>query len=212
MEIWNFFISIITQSIQFISSEIGLGESLAIILFTVIGRLILMPINWSAMTNSYRNKQAMLLLKPELEKIKTKHQNNTSEVAKATMALYKKHNIKIMDKTSVMNIAGQSVFGFGMFQALQQLVFNSKFAWIVNIAKPDLALAIIVGVITYLSMAMMPGSADQVNILLFVIPAIICTIMLINFPSALGLYWATSSTISLLQSVMLKKYFQKQAF
>lgn len=210
MEIWNTFLSIIMQSIEFISYEVGMGEALAIILFTLTARLILMPINLSAMVNMYRNKQAMLLLKPELEAIKTKYQNTPREATKATMALYKKHNIKIMDKKSVMNITSQGIFGFGMFQALQQIVFNSKFAWIANIAKPDIALALVVGVITYFSMAMMPGSADQANVLLFVIPAIVCTIMLINFPSAIGLYWATSSTTSLLQSVILNKYFQKQ--
>jgi YidC/Oxa1 family membrane protein insertase len=209
METWNTFTNIIMQSIEFLSLEVGVGEAVAIILFTMIGRLILMPINLYAMANMYRNKKAMLVIKPELEKIKNKHQDKPSEVAKATMALYKKHNIKILDRKSIMNIAGQGVFGLGMFQALQQIVFNSKFAWITNIAKPDVALALIVGAITYFSMAMMPGSADQANVLLFVIPAIICIVMLINFPSAIGLYWATSSTISLLQSLMINKYFQK---
>jgi len=187
MEIWNTFISMIVQSIEFINYEVGVSEAVAIILFTLIGRLILMPINLSAMANMYRNKKALLAIKPELEKIKTKHQDNPSEAAKATMALYKKNNIKILDNKSIMNIAGQGVFGLGMFQALQQIVFNSKFAWISNIAKPDVALALIVGAITFFSMAMMPGSADQANVLLFVIPTIICMVMLINFPSAIGL-------------------------
>lgn len=210
MEIWNAFTSLIVQSIEFINYEVGVSEALAIILFTLIGRLILMPINLSAMANMYRNKKALLAIKPELEKIKTKHKDNPSEVAKATMALYKKNNIKILDNKNIMNIASQGVFGLGMFQALQQIVFNSKFAWIINIAKPDVTLALIVGVITYFSMGMMPGSADQANTLLFVIPAIICIIMLINVPSAIGLYWATSTTTSLLQSLVLNNYLKAQ--
>ena len=210
MEIWNTFTSIIIQSIEFINLEVGVSEAAAIILFTLIGRLILMPINLSAMTNMYRNKKALLVIKPELEKIKIKHQDNPSEAAKATMALYKKNNIKILDNTSIMNIASQGIFGLGMFQALQQIVFNSKFAWITNIAKPDVTLAFIVGAITYFSMLMLPGSAEQANVLMFIIPAIICIVMLINFPSAIGLYWATSSTTSLLQSLMLNKYHKMQ--
>ncbi len=210
MEIWNTFTSIIIQSIEFINLEVGVSEAAAIILFTLIGRLILMPINLSAMTNMYRNKKALLVIKPELEQIKIKHQDNPSEAAKATMALYKKNNIKILDNTSIMNIASQGIFGLGMFQALQQIVFNSKFAWITNIAKPDVTLAFIVGAITYFSMLMLPGSAEQANVLMFIIPAIICIVMLINFPSAIGLYWATSSTTSLLQSLMLNKYHKMQ--
>lgn len=210
MDIWNFFISFIVQSIQFFTNEIGVGEALAIILFTLIGRLILMPINLLAMANMYRNKKAISAIKPELDKIKAINKDKPSEIAKYTMALYKKHNIKILDKNSVINIASQSAFGFGMFQAVQQIIFNSKFAWIANIAKPDIALALLVGAITYLSMIMMPGSAEQTNTLLFVIPAIICIFTLINLPSAIGLYWATSSVTSLLQSLVLNKYFHRQ--
>nr|MDC2855312.1 YidC/Oxa1 family membrane protein insertase [Ningiella sp. W23] len=107
-------------------------------------------------------------------------------------------------------MASQGVFGLGTFQALQQIVFTSKFAWISSIAKPDIALSLLVGVITYLSMMMMPGSAEQTSTLLFLIPAIICIVTLVNFPSAIGLYWATSSSTSLLQSLLVNKYFKNQ--
>lgn len=211
MEIWSFFTNVIVQSISFLSTEVGVGEATAIILFTLLGRLILMPINILAMVKMYKNKKSISALKPELDKLKIIHKDNPSEIAKCTMKLYKKHNIKIFDKNSVANMAGQGVFGFGMFQALQQIVFTSKFAWITNIAKPDVFLALLVGVITYFSMIMMPGSAEQTSTLLFVIPAIICVVTLINFPSALGLYWATSSSTSLVQALVLNKYFKKQA-
>ena len=88
--------------------------------------------------------------------------------------------------------------------------YSSKFSWIANIAKPDIALAFFVGAITYFSMIMMPGSAEQTSTLLFIIPAIICIVTLINFPSAIGLYWATSSVTSLLQSLVLNKYYKNQ--
>ena len=210
MEIWSLFTNAIVQSIEFFTSEVGVGEAMAIIIFTLLGRLLLMPINLNAMVNMYKNKKAISAIKPELDKLKIVHKDNPSEIAKYTIELYKKHNIKFLDKSSVANIASQGIFGFGMFQALQQIVFNSKFAWIANIAKPDVFLALLVGVITYFSMIMMPGSAEQTSTLLFVIPAIICIVTLINFPSALGLYWATSSVTSLFQSLVLNKYLKKQ--
>jgi len=210
MDLWNFFIAFIVQSIEFITHEVGVSEAIAIIGFTLIGRLILMPVNMFAMAHMYKNKKAIATIQPELEKIKALHKDSPSEIAKRTMALYKKNNIKIVDKNSVINIASQGVFGLGMFQALQQMILSGKFAWIINIAKPDVALALLVGVITYFSMVMMPGSAEQTSTLLFVIPAIICIITLINFPSAIGLYWATSSVTSLLQSLALNRYFHQQ--
>ncbi len=210
MEIWNLFTDLIVQSITFFTQDVGVSQAAAIILFTVIGRLVLMPINLVAMASMVRNKKAIAALKPELDSIKSSYKDQPSEIAKLTMALYKKHNIKFIDKKSVINMASQGVFGLGTFQALQQIVFNSKFAWIASIAKPDIALSLLVGAITYLSMMMMPGSAEQTSTLLFLIPAIICVVTLVNFPSAIGLYWAASSSTSLLQSLLVNKYFKNQ--
>ncbi|WNC68650.1 membrane protein insertase YidC [Thalassotalea nanhaiensis] len=210
MEIWSFFTGIIVQSIGFLTTEIGVSEALAVILFTLLIRLILMPINVFAMVNMYRNKKLILAIKPELEQLKIIHKNEPAKIAKRSMALYKKHNIKLLDKSSIANITSQGIFGFGMFQALQQIMFSSKFAWISNIAKPDVLLALLVGVITYASMVLMPNSAEQTSTLLFMLPAIICIVTLINFPSAIGLYWATSSAASLLQSLAINKYFKTQ--
>jgi YidC/Oxa1 family membrane protein insertase len=208
MEIWNLFTDFIVQSITFFTQEVGVSQAAAIIFFTVIGRLVLMPINVLAMAKTLSNKKAIAALKPELDSIKSNYKDQPSEIAKLTMALYKKHNIKFIDKKSVINMASQGVFGLGTFQALQQIVFTSKFAWITSIAKPDIALSLLVGAITYLSMMMMPGSAEQTSTLLFLIPAIICVVTLVNFPSAIGLYWATSSSTSLLQSLLVNKYFK----
>ena len=210
MEFWNVFINIIMQSLAFITYEVGASEAAAIILVTFIGRLILMPINLSTMTHMHRNKNALLAIKPELDQLKSTYQDKPSELAKATMALYKKHNIKILDNKSLINIVGQGTFGLGMFQTLQQVVFTGKFAWITNIAKPDLLLALVVGAITYFSMSMMSGSAEQTNVLLLVIPALICIVMLSHFSSAIGLYWATSNSTSLIQSFILNKYFYRR--
>ena len=96
MEIWNLFTDFIVQSITFFTQEVGVSQAVAIILFTVIGRLVLMPINLVAMANMVRNKKAIAALKPELDSIKNNYKNQPSEIAKLTMALYKKHNIKFL--------------------------------------------------------------------------------------------------------------------
>jgi YidC/Oxa1 family membrane protein insertase len=173
MEIWSTFTGAISQSITFLSSQFDVSQAIAIILVTIIARLILMPINTRALINSYRNKQKLAKIKPQLERIKKLYQDNPAEMMKRSMALHKKHNIKMFDKNAVANMTSQGVLGVGMFQTLQQMVLNSKFAWIASIAKPDVGLALLVGFLTYLSMVAMPGSAEQAQTLLFIIPAVI---------------------------------------
>jgi len=210
MEIWSFITGFIIQSIAFLTTEVGVSEALAIILFTLLARLVLMPINIVAMINMYRNKKLISAISPQLEQLKVTYEDQPSKIAKQTMGLYRKHNIKILAKSNIANMTSQGIFGVAMFQALQQMLFSGKFAWIVNIAKPDVVLALLVGAITYFSMIMMPNSAEQTSTLLFIIPAIITIIALINFPSAIGLYWATSSGAGLVQSLVLKAYLKKQ--
>lgn len=211
MDVWSSFIGFISNTIMFLSAEVGLSQAVAIMLFTLLARLILSPINTKATINMFINKRKIIKLKPELEKIKLIYQDNPKEKAKRTMALYKKHQITLLDKTSIVNMTSQGILGFGIFQSLQQMVFNSKFAWIANIAKPDIALAFLVGALTYLSMIAMPGSAEQTSTLLFIIPAVISILVLVSFPSAIGLYWATSNGVSLMQSLWIRLYLKKES-
>ncbi|MGS0695391.1 YidC/Oxa1 family membrane protein insertase [Shewanella sp. 0m-4] len=210
MELWTNFSDLLVQAIGFLTTEVGVSKGVAIILLTLVVRLLFSPLSCSAMINSYKNKKMMAAIKPELDKLKSVYKDKPDEMAKQTMALYRKHDIKFVSKTLVANVSSQAIFGFGMFQVLQKAIFSSKFAWISNIAKPDIALAMLVGALTYLSMLMMPGSAEQANTLFLLIPAMVSVAVLVTAPSALGLYWATSSAFGALQSVVMQKYFEKQ--
>ncbi|GIU24104.1 YidC/Oxa1 family membrane protein insertase [Shewanella schlegeliana] len=210
MELWISFTDLLVQAISLLTSEVGVSQGAAIILLTLLVRLLFSPISFLAMINSYTNKTKVAAIKPELDKLKSVYKDKPDEMAKQTMALYRKHDIKFVSKTLVANVSSQAIFGFGMFQLLQMAIFNSKFAWISNIAKPDIALAVLVGVLTYLSMLMMPGSAEQASAIFLLIPALVSIAVLLTAPSALGLYWATSSVFGAFQSVVVNKYCVKQ--
>ena len=210
MELWANFTDLLVQAIGFLTTEVGVSQGVAIILLTLLVRLLLSPISCSAMFNSYKNRKAMATIKPELDKLKSVYKDKPDEMAKQTMTLYRKHDITFISKTLVANVSSQAIFGFGMYQVLQKVIFNGKFAWIANIAKPDIALAMLVGALTYVSMLMMPGSAEQASAMFLLIPVMVSVAVLITAPSALGLYWATSSAFTALQSVVMQKYFTKQ--
>lgn len=121
-----------------------------------------------------------------------------------SMSLYKENNIKIFPKPTLYNIVLQGTFGIGAFQTIKSMALSSKFLCIANIAKPDVLLAIVVGLLTFISMVMMPSSAKQNMTLLYMIPAIIAVVALIAFPSSLGLYWATSNLVTIFQQLILR--------
>ncbi|WP_051264069.1 YidC/Oxa1 family membrane protein insertase [Teredinibacter turnerae] len=210
MEIWDIWTSFIASGIDFLSMYFGVSEALAIIIFTLLARIMLMPISLKSAYIMHKNKLAIERVKPEIERLRDIYSERPGELAKRTMAIYKEHGIKFLDKTSVINIGSQGILGLGIFQALRDMVFSSKFMWIADIAKPDVILAIIVGVFTLISMQMMPGAVEQQNLLIFLIPAIVSMFVLVSFPSALGLYWATSNIVTILQTLALRLIILKE--
>lgn len=204
MEFWTFWTEFLANSINYISVQFGLNEAISIILLTLFLRIILFPLSYSTAYNGYKNKTTMLKLKPELDHIKEKYKNNPSEIMQKTMSLYKKHKITLFPKSTIYNLVLQGAFGIGAFQAIRNMTLSSKFLWIANIAKPDILLAILVGILTFLSMSLMPGSAEQNMTLIFMVASIISVVVLISFPSGVGLYWATSNLVAISQQLILR--------
>src|SRR5689334_17688026 len=62
---------------------------IAIIVLTLVTRLILVPLSLPSM--KARNK--MLELQPEMKKLQTKHKNNKQALQQAQIELYKKYNV-----------------------------------------------------------------------------------------------------------------------
>jgi len=204
MAIWDIWTAFITESVTLFTAQFGVSEAIAIVLFTLLARILLMPISLKSAYLMHRNRLMMQKIKPKIERLREIYSDNPSELARRTMELYKKNGIQVFDKTTIMNIGSQGILGLGVFQALRNMVFNSKFLWIADIAKPDVILAFMVGVLTFLSMQMMPGAVEQQNILMFIIPAIISMFVLVSFPSALGIYWATSNLVTISQTLALR--------
>ena len=211
MEIWSFWITFIANSIDYVSTYFGVSQAIAIILFTLLARLVLMPISLKSSYEMHKNKQALEKVRPEIEQLKQRYKNNPAEIRKRTLALYKQHKIKFLDRSSILNIVSQGSLGLGVFQTLKNATLSSKFIWITNITKPDLILAFIVGALTFMSMLMMPSIAEQQSVLLFLIPAVISTIVLLSFPSALGLYWAASNVAAITQTLVLRTIIARQS-
>ena len=212
MEIWAVWVALITGAIDLVAVQLGVSEAIAIIVFTLLARIALMPISFKSAYDMYSNKLAIARIKPDIERLQGLYKDNPGELARRTMALYKKNGITLLDKTTLINIASQGILGLGIFHALKNMTVSAKFMWIGNIAKPDAILAFAVGVLTLLSMLAMPGAAEQSHIMIFIIPAVISMLVLASFPSAIGLYWATSNLVTIAQTLVLRIVVSRQGF
>ncbi len=205
MELWSLWTQQLETAVTFLAAHFGLSQALAIILLTLIARAVMMPLSLTSAYKMQKNKAAIERIKPELEALRKTYKDNATELAKCTMALYRENGITFIDKISLLNIGSQGVFGLGVYQVLSRVAFNSKFLWIANLAKPDFYLTILVGALMLLGMALMPGAtADTQMLLMLAIPVVISVVFIAALPSALGIYWATSNAVTVLQTVALR--------
>ena len=186
----------------FLQNELTLSTGLAIIVFTIGLRLLLLPISFSAMLHGVKQRQQLKQLQPQIEAIKTRYQSNPTLMSTKLMQFYKENHISFVNKNNLINMAVQGVTGFGIFQFLSNSAFSGRFLWMTDLAKSDLFLSIVVAAVTGLSMYLMPSATESVNYLMIVIVSAVCLISLLNFSSAIGVYWGTSTLMGTIQSLV----------
>jgi YidC/Oxa1 family membrane protein insertase len=205
MELWSLWTQLLETSLGFLAVHFGLSQALAIIALTLMARAVMMPVSLTAAYKMQKNKAAIERIKPALEALRNTYKDNAAELAKRTMALYRDNGITFIDKVSLLNIGSQGVFGIGAYQVISRVAFNSKFLWIASLAKPDFYLTMLVGALMLLGMALMPGAtADTQMMIMLAVPIILSVIFVAALPSALGIYWATSNAVTLLQTLALR--------
>ncbi|RLV59275.1 membrane protein insertase YidC [Parashewanella curva] len=198
------------SAFNFIQSEFTLSSGIAVIVCTLAVRLILLPLGFASLKQTFANSQKMAQIKPEIEQLKDKYQTDPVKQSQCLMELYKANGISVMNKSNLINMVIQGVVGIFMFQVINGALLSGRFAWISDIAKSDVLLSVGIAFVTGLSMYFMPSTAESVNYLMMAIISVVCLISLLNVSSAVGLYWGTTSVVSLLQSMAAKFIFKNK--
>ena len=156
------FIHYFSQALGFFNGLTG-NLGLAIILFTLVIRFILLPITLP----SIKAQKLMMDLKPELDQLKKKHKGNTTELQKAQMDLYKKYNINPLAgclpqllQFGVLIVLYQTLLEFLKHTSFNGHELNLSFGWF-NLSQPDdtYILPILAGVSQLiLSLMLMPAT------------------------------------------------------
>lgn len=206
MDIWNSWTSLLAQTMHLIAGQFGVHQAVAVIALTVLARLALLPLSLRTAQRAEVNKAKMKALKPELQAMKERLGDDRSALSAETMRLYRERGIQFLDRMTVANIATQGVFGIGMFQVLNQAAIASKFLWIANLAKPDFWLSALIVALMLAGMALMPGAmSDTTAWVTMGIVTVVIGLSMLAMPSMVGVYWAASNVVTLLQALLLRR-------
>jgi YidC/Oxa1 family membrane protein insertase len=193
---------------------------LSIILVTIIIKVIFWPLT----QKSQKSMKEMQKLQPLMAKIREKYKDNREMMNKELMGLYRTYKVNPMSGCLPMLIQ------IPVFIALYSVLSSSielrhePFAfWIKDLSTPDRlfhipfgipfmeppygipVLTLLMGLSMFIQQKMQPmvGDPAQAKIMMFM--PIMFTVMFINFPSGLVLYWLTQNILSIGQQYYINK-------
>ena len=195
---------------------------IAIILLTLMTKIILWPLG----NKSYKSMNDMKRMQPLMAEIREKYKDDKKKMNEETMALYRTYKINPMGGCLPMLV--QLPVFFALYRMLYQAIelrHAPFFGWINDLSAPDRlfhfgfsipfmqppygipVLTIVMGATMLLQQKMSPPPGDPTQAKMMMFMPIIFTVIFINFPAGLVLYWLTNNIFSIAQQYYIQKKF-----
>jgi YidC/Oxa1 family membrane protein insertase len=203
MELWTLWLDTLKELLNWMSSDLGMGAGLSILVLTIGVRIAMLPISWSSAYRGAIRQRKVAKLLPLLTQIKQQFGAHPNRYAQELGALYAKHGLTLVDGRSLLAAVVQMPVFLSMYQVLRAGSKGARFLWIQSLAKPDIGLALLAGLTTMLMMLANPDLPQHVRLFMIVVPSILATLAALKFCSALAVYWTASNCFSAVQTAAL---------
>ena len=216
---WNsLLVHPLENGLRFFTNTLGLGAGTGIIIFTVLVKLILLPLT----IQQIRSQKAMQKLQPELKALQARLAKDKEKLGVETMALYKQHGVN--PAAGCLPIVLQMPVLFGLYAALNNLgtqnvpenaAFQQPWLWVENLAKPDVLqlpfigfplpfiLPVLAAATQWVQQRMMTQPTDdpqqQMQQQIFQFMPLMMLWFGVSFSAGLALYWVTQNVIGIIQ-------------
>ena len=178
----------------------------AIIMLTVLLQLILFKFTLMSLKSSAQMRK----VQPEMKRLQDKYKGNPEALNREMLALYQKHGINPL--SGCLPLLIQLPIFLALFNALRTSwsLHGAKFIWwITDLSSKDpyYILPILMGAVMFFQQrSAMPAGMDPAQAAMFKYMPLIFTLLFMNFPSGLVLYWLTNSLITFgIQTLANKK-------
>lgn len=198
------FIAIPMLKIMNIFYGIVKNYGLAIILLTILIKIITYPLTLKSMTSMKKMKD----LQPKMTEIREKFKGDAAKMNAAMVELYKKHGANPMGGCLPMII--QIPIFFALYKSLLvsiELKGAPFLFWITDLSDKDpfYVTPILMGVTMFIQQKMTPAMGDSMQQKIFLFMPLIFTFMFLNFPAGLVIYWLTNNILTIIQQSIINK-------
>jgi YidC/Oxa1 family membrane protein insertase len=190
----------------FLASLFDGGMGWAILLLALAVRLALLPLTLHLSRKMLANQRKMHVLRPQVDAIKQRLTGNPQAAVAAVSALYKEHGVHVVDRSSLVGALLQLPVFAVLYKAVSQASAGStSFLWMKSLALPDTALTAIVLLLTGIAAWYFPSASGDAATLTVGLQVIMMAFVVWKLSAGLGLYWAASSGVSALQTLVLRR-------
>ncbi len=206
MVLWTNFVEFLVMVLVTLSQAYGGNLGLAIITLSLVVRLALLPITLRSARRARERQARLKALEPEIEQLRRRYRSNPERLSQEMAKVYSRHGVRLSDRAGILGGLVQLPVFAGLYSAISHgIAAGGRFLWIGNLAQPDWVITIIIGVLTFAASAFNPDLPRNMRYLYTALPALLTVFLVWQFAAGLGLYWATSSSVSLLQTIMLRR-------
>jgi YidC/Oxa1 family membrane protein insertase len=181
----------------------------AIILFTLLVKLVLFPLSYKGMMSMQKLKD----LAPKMKEIKEKYKGDPAKMNAQMMEMYKKHGANPMG--GCLPLLLQIPVFFALYRVLLNAVELEGAPWILwieNLAQMDpyFVLPILMGASMWFQQRITPTTMqDPLQEKIFKFFPVIMTVFFIYFPSGLVLYWLVNNLFTIAQQYFINHMYAK---
>jgi YidC/Oxa1 family membrane protein insertase len=180
---------------------------LAIIILTVIVRLILMPLTFK----QFRSAQSMQRIQPKIKELQRKYKTDKRKLQEETMKLYQEYRVNPF--ASCLPLLLQMPIFICLYYAIRFTPeLKASGFWIIpSLGKPYLPLFVlyIASQVFSTELMMQPETENQQKWLMRAMP-VMFVVILYRFPAGLMLYWVTTNLWTIGQQIIIRRTTPKQ--
>ncbi|HWP57090.1 MAG TPA: membrane protein insertase YidC [Candidatus Acidoferrales bacterium] len=210
------FFSVPLLQLMHFSHQFTGSYGIDIILITVLIKLLTAPLTHK----SFVSMKQMQKLQPQMERLKEKFKDDREKLNREIMELYRRNKVNPLGGCLPM-ILQIPVF-IGLYNALLTPIElrHAPFLWIKDLSRPDWEslpfhlggwsvglplLTILMGASMFLQQWMTPSAGDPNQRRMMLMMPILFTVMFINFPSGLTIYWLVNNILSIAQQYVVNR-------
>ncbi|MDD5686503.1 MAG: membrane protein insertase YidC [Elusimicrobia bacterium] len=171
---------------------------LAIIIISVFLNILFFPLS----KKSFTSAQAMKSIQGDIKILQAKYKNDPKKMNTETWALYKSKGVNPFSGCLPMLVQLPIFWAlFTMLRNAYELRGAHFIFWITDLSAKDpyYILPVLMGGGMYLQQKMTGSTSDPTQKQMMIMMPVIFTIMFLNFPSGLVIYWFTNSIITVVE-------------